>query len=211
VFNIDQCAGIPKDKLPPLPEKINNPIEKCDKIIDGMPKRPEIRHKMNQAYYQKRDDYINMPKKEMFKSSEGYYGTLFHELIHSTGHKDRLDRKELMLGRGFKVEDYAVEELTAEMGASYLKSYAGINNDQHENSAAYIESWLGRLKKDKKFVVYASSQAQKATDYILNVRNEERELEVVEGKEQFEKNIKRENELEEFRRKSNNNVIRREL
>ena len=141
-----------------------------------MPKRPKIISKEQQAYYHKVDDYINMQKTESFLSSESYYGALFHELVHSTGHKERLDRKELTQSKGFRTNDYAVEELTAEMGASYIKSYAGIPIEQLENNAAYIQGWLERLKKDKKFIVFASAQAQKAADYILNVRNEEREL-----------------------------------
>ncbi|MBI5538551.1 MAG: DUF1738 domain-containing protein [Bacteroidia bacterium] len=176
VFNIDQCDGIPIEKIPPKIERQNDPIETCEKIINEMPKRPDIRTKEQQAYYHKIEDYINMPKTESFVSSESYYGALFHELVHSTGHQERLDRRELTQSKGFKTNDYAVEELTAEMGASYLKSFAGIPIEQLENNAAYIQGWLERLKKDKKFIVYASAQAQKATDYILNVRNEEREL-----------------------------------
>ena len=62
-----------------------------------------------------------------------------------------------------------MEMSTTIMGASYIKSHAGIPIEQLENNAAYIQIWLERLKKDKKFIVYASSQAQKATDYILNI------------------------------------------
>ena len=185
VFNIDQCEGIPIEKLPNKIERQNDPIEECEKIINEMPKRPNIRSKEQQAFYHKIDDYINMLKTETFVSSESYYGSLFHELVHSTGHKERLDRKELTQSKGFRTNDYAVEELTAEMGASYLKSYAGIPIEQLENNAAYIQGWLERLKKDKKFIVYASAQAQKATDYILNIRNEEKEL--IPNEENFEK------------------------
>ncbi len=150
------------------------------------------------AFYHKGQDYVNMPRMEVFNSSEDYYATLFHELVHSTGHKERLDRKELLNSKGFKTEDYAIEELTAEMGASYLKSYAGIPIEQVENNASYIQGWLERLKKDKKFIVYASAQAQKATDYILNVRNEEREVEQLEFNEKEPENIiEREEELRE--------------
>ena len=63
----------------------------------------------------------------------------------------------------------AIEELPSEMGASYLKSYAGIPIEQLENNAAYIQGWLERLRNDKRFIVYASAQAQKATDFILNI------------------------------------------
>jgi len=172
------------------------------RLIKEMQKRPEIRNKEQQAYYHKIDDYINMPKTESFHSSEKYYGALFHELVHSTGHKERLDRRELIQSKGFKTEDYAVEELTAEMGASYLKSLSGIPIEQLENNVAYIQGWLERLKNDKKFIVYASTQAQKATDYILNIRNQEKEPEPIEQIErEFEKSDDRERELYKINQK----------
>lgn len=200
VFNIAQCSDIPKDKLPPIVENTNNPLETCEKIISEMPKLPEIRFNENSAYYNKKEDYVNMPKMETFKNSESYYSTLFHELVHSTGHSERLNRNELTKSNGFGTENYAIEELTAEMGASYLKSYAGIPIEQLENNAAYIQNWLERLKNDKKLIVYASSQAQKATDFILNIRNEELEPEYANKliKEQ-EKVVDRERELKELR------------
>jgi antirestriction protein ArdC len=83
-----------------------------------------------------------------------------------------------MQNKGFRSEDYAVEELTAELGASYLKSYAGIPIEQLTNNAAYIKSWLERLIKDKKFIVYARSHAQKTVDFILNLKNEENEIDL---------------------------------
>jgi antirestriction protein ArdC len=176
VFNIAQCEGIPKEKLPPAIERNNNPIETCEKIINEMPKKPQIIHKEQNAYYHKLNDYINVPKMETFNSSENYYGTLFHELVHSTGHNERLNRKELIQNKSFRTDEYAIEELTAEMGASYLKSYSGIPIEQLENNASYIQGWLEKLKNDKKFIIYASSQAQKATDYILNVQSKELEI-----------------------------------
>jgi len=176
VFNIAQCEGIPVEKIPPIIERNNNPIETCEKIIEDMPKRPTIVHNEQRAYYHKLDDFINVPKIESFNKSEDYYGTLFHELVHSTGHIDRLNRKELIESKGMRTDKYAIEELTAEMGASYLKSYAGIPIEQLENNASYIQSWLEHLRNDKKFIVYASSHAQKATDYIFNVQNREIEL-----------------------------------
>lgn len=177
VFNIDQCTGIPKEKLPPVIENNNEPIKECVKIITEMQKRPVIRHKEQRAFYNREEDVVNMPKMETFKDSESYYATLFHELVHSTGHQNRLNRKEIVEQIEFGSEEYAIEELTAEMGASYLKSKAGIPIEQLDNNIAYIQNWLGKLKKDKKFIVYASSQAQRASDYILNELNKEKELE----------------------------------
>jgi antirestriction protein ArdC len=199
VFNIEQCTGIPKEKLPPIIERKNDPIEACEKIIAEMPKRPEIRHNEQSAYYNKIDDFVNMPKTETFVNSESYYGTLFHELVHSTGHKERLDRKELIQSKRFGSENYAIEELTAEIGASYLKSYAGVPIEKLENNAAYIQTWLERLKKDKKFIIHASSQAQKATDFILNVRNEEKEVDLLEENEHIVKSELRGKELDKMR------------
>lgn len=202
VFNISQCTGIPESKLPEKVERKNDPIEECEKIINEMPNRPEIRHEIHRACYYPERDYVNMPKMETFKDSESYYGALFHELVHSSGHKNRLNRKEVTEKNAFGTEQYAIEELTAEMGASYLKSHAGIPIEQLENNAAYIQSWLKRLKEDKKFIVYASSQAQKATDYILNIQIE-KELEPME--KDFGKSNKiseREMELKETRNKT---------
>lgn len=179
VFNIDQCSGIPKEKLPVKEERQNNQIEACEKVINEMPKRPIIKHDEQKAYYHTEQDYVNMPKHETFVSSERYYGTLFHELVHSTGHNERLNRKELLEQKGPQTRDYAIEELTAEMGASYLKSYTGIPIQNFEDNIAYIQHWLEKLKKDKKFIVHASGQAQRAVDYILNERGVEKEVEIV--------------------------------
>ncbi|HRH03426.1 MAG TPA: zincin-like metallopeptidase domain-containing protein [Bacteroidia bacterium] len=176
VFNIDQCTGIPKEKLPVKEERQNNPIEACEKVINEMPKKPIIQHNEQRAFYHTGEDYVNMPKLDSFVSIERYYGTLFHELVHATGHSERLNRKELLEQKGPQTRDYAIEELTAEMGASYLKSYTGIPHQNFEDNIAYIQHWLEKLKKDKKFIVHASGQAQKAVDYILNERTIEKEI-----------------------------------
>jgi antirestriction protein ArdC len=222
VFNIDQCAGIPKGKLIPNNERKNKPLETCEKIISEMPNRPDIRHKQHSAFYNKSEDFVNVPKMETFKSNDSYYATLFHELVHSTGHNQRLNRRELLESRGMRSDNYAKEELTAEMGASYLKSYAGIPIEKLENNAAYIQSWLKRLKENKRFIVHASAQAQRATDYILNIKPEEKELEVTENN--IEKEVKakeaivpenlpkeksdRSDQLKSIREKSKSPVVR---
>ena len=171
VFNIAQCANIPNDKIPVV-EKPNNPIMECEEIVKAMQMRPKIVHKEDKAFYHPVMDYVNMPKIKSFKDSASYYGALFHELVHSTGHANRLNRKEVMDSKPYGSESYSIEELTAEIGACYLKSHAGIAMEV-ENSAAYIQGWLERLKNDKRFIVYASVQAQKAVDYILNTQPEE--------------------------------------
>ena len=90
-----------------------------------------------------------------------------HELTHSTGHEDRLNRKSLTDGTPFGSPTYSQEELVAEMGAAFLCATAGIDDPTIQNSASYINSWLRFLKTDPKALVVAGAQAQKAADFIL--------------------------------------------
>ena len=172
VFNIDQCTGIPDAKLPVVTRN-NEPLAVCEQILQHMPLIPVIKHKEDRAYYHPQLDRINMPRMDTFVSSESYYTTLFHELVHSTGHASRLNRKEIDKLDEFGSESYSLEEMTAEIGASYLSSHAGIVMDDFANNAAYISGWLGVLKKDKRFIIYASAQAQRATEYILSQQQTE--------------------------------------
>ena len=167
VFNIDQCIGIPETSIP-IVSRPNEPLLACEQVLDDMPLVPVIEHKEQRAYYSPIEDIINMPRMDTFVSSEKYYTTLFHELVHSTGHTRRLNRKEVMSKDAFGSEQYSIEELTAEIGASYLSSHTGIVLDDFADNASYISGWLDVLKKDKRFIIYASAQAQRATEFILN-------------------------------------------
>ena len=175
VFNVSQCTGLPA-RVEQLEVKPNDPIEKCEAIVKAMPNPPKIVHTENEAYYHPIGDFINMPSMQMFESSQGYYATLFHEMIHSTGYEGRLNRRELVEPTKFGSELYSIEELTAEIGSCYLTSYAGIELNGLSNSVAYLNGWLDRLKQDKKFIVYASAHAQKAVDYILNIKHKDNEV-----------------------------------
>ncbi len=110
-----------------------------------------------------------MPERETFDSEEHYYGTLFHEMAHSTGHDSRLSRPGVANPIRPASHDYSQEELVAEMGAAFLLAEAGIEAEGLvDNSAAYVASWLKALRNDKKLVVFAGAQAQKAVDHILS-------------------------------------------
>jgi antirestriction protein ArdC len=168
VFNVSQCDNL-KYPTPEELEKIDfNPIEEAEKIVANMPKKPTILHGEQQAYYNRSSDFVNMPQKETFDKVENYYSVLFHELTHATGHENRLGRLQNDVSR-FGDACYAKEELVAEMGASFLCATAGIVDRTIDNSAAYIASWLKRLKNDKKLVVSASAKAHQSTDFILGV------------------------------------------
>lgn len=171
VFHLDDVEGIPSK----LQTYEHDPIEKAEEIINGYTNKPNIVcDNPGEAFYSPLLDYINMPPMHGFPSLEEYYSVLFHESIHSTGHKSRLNR---FVGEAasapFGTKEYSKEELIAEMGAAMLCGVAGIENVTLNNSAAYIQSWLKVLKNDKKFVGQAASAAQKAADYILGVNNTE--------------------------------------
>lgn len=176
VFNLEQTEGVtlPKGReAVPVAHDVD-PIEAAEAIVAGMPKAPTIEHGGDVASYSPSQDRVAMPKLERFESAAYYYGTLFHELTHATGHPSRLDRG---LNGSFGSDPYAREELVAEMGSAFLVAEAGISADVFRNSVAYLESWVRCLKGNPKLVVIAAAQAQKAADFILgrSVATEEAE------------------------------------
>ncbi|MBC6609047.1 DUF1738 domain-containing protein [Hymenobacter sp. BT188] len=176
VFSVEDIEGIAFD-LPAVERHAHTPIEAAEAIVAGWQERPTIEHLHQRATYSPALDRVNMPALATFTTPEGYYATLFHELTHSTGHASRLDRPDLTAGEGKGSASYAREELTAEMGASFLCAAAGLDTAQtEENAVAYIQSWLERLKNDKKLVLQAASKAQRAAKLILGVVEEESQV-----------------------------------
>lgn len=176
VFSVEDVEGI-EFNLPEVERHAHTPIEAAEAIVAGWHERPAIEHLHQRAYYSPSLDMVNMPARDTFTTGEGYYATLFHELTHSTGHASRLNRPDLTAGEGKLSASYAREELTAEMGASFLCAAAGLDTAQtEENAVAYIQTWLERLKNDKKLVLQAASKAQRAAKLILGVVEEGDEL-----------------------------------
>lgn len=168
VFEISQCEGL-ETKSPDFKPLDFDPIEAAEDILAAYKDKPQIRHEEPRAYYVPALDYVNMPRKERFKSVEEYYSTLFHELTHSTGHAKRLNRKG---GSRFGSAAYSREELVAEIGAAMLCGVAHIDNATLDNSAAYIDSWRRALKADCHLIVTAAQQAQKAANYIRGIQED---------------------------------------
>lgn len=108
-------------------------------------------------------DVVEMFPYQTFKGVDEYFSTLAHELVHSTGHEKRLNRKSSCNDR---TQSYANEELVAEVGASMLTGLAGITTTL-ENSGAYLGSWLSRFKDKKTQLYKAFTTAQKAVNWIL--------------------------------------------
>jgi antirestriction protein ArdC len=157
------------DKLPKIETHQHDPIEAAELIIAGIPNPPEIQYAGSQAFYSPTTDRITMPPRELFTSTEEIYACLFHEASHASGSRKRLNRKSITEAAPFGSPTYSFEELVAEMSAAYLCAEAGISPAVLENQAAYIQGWLAKIGSDKRMVVSAAAQAQKAADYILNV------------------------------------------
>ncbi len=169
VFSTEACEGL---RITPAqidaPERpMLAPIELCEQIVADWLDKPDIVYGGECASYNKRTDCIRMPDKPLFESAEEHYSTLFHELTHSTGHPDRLNRSTLNEYERFGDQSYSREELVAEMGSAFLCGYCGIENSTIENSAAYLANWLKALTNDPRMVLVAAGQAQKAADMIL--------------------------------------------
>jgi antirestriction protein ArdC len=169
VFNVEQCDGL---KLPELEPPTTSPEidedELCEGIVKAWEKRPAL-HLTSpaeyRAYYRPGTDSVHMPARSRFVNAPHYYSTLFHELVHSTGHESRLNRT---FGDHFGDELYSKEELIAEMGAAFLCAIAGIANEHTDrNTTAYIQNWISKLEADNRLVIHAAASAQRAADCIL--------------------------------------------
>ena len=168
VIHIDQCEGITAKHMQQNPNPAS-PDQTAEAIIAEYSGREglTIEHREGDAaFYQPALDRIVLPLMKQFKETAEYYGTAFHEMVHSTGHMKRLARLEAPAH--FGGEEYSKEELVAEIGSAALVNHCGIETrDSFHNSAAYIQNWLTALKNDKRFIVSAAGKAEKAVNYIL--------------------------------------------
>jgi antirestriction protein ArdC len=169
VFNAEQADGLTLPPLPAAPPPAER-IATCEEALAAYysgETAPGLTFGGDRACYSPVQDRVLMPERETFKSPESYYGTLFHESVHSTGHAKRLARKDLLNFHRFGDPSYSREELVAEMGAAFLSGMTGIAAETLPQSAAYLSSWISVLKGDSKLIVHAAAQAQKAAELIL--------------------------------------------
>ena len=160
VFNLDQVEGL-EALVPGVSGDIPwEPYEAADDVIERS--GADIRHQGGAAFYAPATDRIVLPVRSAFATADGYYATALHELSHWTGHASRLNRQ--MSGR-FGSEDYAFEELVAEISSAFLCGHCAIQGQLQHSS--YIASWIKALNEDHRAIFRAASQAQHAADYLL--------------------------------------------
>lgn len=161
VFNIEQCEGLEIPAMPQLPAPAFDQNPAVMAVVDRLGLAGGLTHAGDSAYYRPSTDAIVMPPMPAFSDAGQYHATLLHESVHATGHKSRLDR---ITPARFGSEQYAYEELVAELGAAMLCCSLGIDGDLRH--AGYIGNWLQALRNDKKFILSASAKAQAAMDYL---------------------------------------------
>jgi antirestriction protein ArdC len=163
IFNAQQIDGIP----PHTPKHLTTfeAVQAGEQILNNS--GANIAHdQADRAFYSRSQDSIHLPPKDAFKDAAGYYGTALHELAHWTGHPSRLDRSTLTESYRFGDVNYAKEELRAELASVFLAAQRGIPHDPKQH-VAYVNSWIGALKRDKNEIFRAAHDASKATDFIL--------------------------------------------
>jgi|688.fasta_scaffold08095_4 antirestriction protein ArdC/DNA polymerase III epsilon subunit-like protein len=170
VFNVEQAENI---DLPAIVKGEPIPVTEGETaILEAYKDKPEILFvAQDQAFYSPIDDIIKLPQREQFKSEQSFFETLVHELAHSTGHRSRLDRTELLDNYGKHLESRGEEELIAEITVALVAGRLGVKID-FENVAAYAKSWLPAVKNNPQMIVKAAKQAQRAVDHMLGKQEE---------------------------------------
>ncbi|MCS3607430.1 ArdC family protein [Erwinia rhapontici] len=161
VFNVEQIDGLPLSDAAVCPAETFEPLPRAEALFRNS--GATIIEKGQNAFFQPSTDEIWLPERYLFSDAANFCATGLHELIHWSGAKSRLNRE--MKGK-FGSEDYAFEELIAELGSAFLVADLGIAGEvQHES---YIASWLKALKNDKRYIFKAASAASKAHRYLMD-------------------------------------------
>jgi len=158
VFNYEDLGGTPDLVVEPRDQVALH--SEAQTIIDNS--GADVRHGGSQAYYSPSEDYIQLPPREAFDSTSAYYGTALHEMAHWTGADGRVERN---LKGGFGTEEYAREELRAEIASAFACSRYQL--ERVDDTASYLASWLRKLKEDKHEIVRASTDAKKIAEYLV--------------------------------------------
>ncbi|AOM40995.1 ArdC family protein [Xenorhabdus hominickii] len=173
LFNVIQCDGLPEhllqegERIPEdtLSSKISHEVHTMLEAT-GVKLTSVAQDK---AFYSPARDRIVMPLSGQFFTESDYWSTLLHEMVHSTGHVNRLNREGITLkNRKFGDPIYSFEELVAEMGSAFLCAQLEVFGEVNHES--YIDSWLSILKADKKALFRACKQAREASEFLLSSR-----------------------------------------
>lgn len=165
VFNAEQIEGIEKEVVPNFNHTdVVNSMENMIKNSEA----PIYCDQKDRNYYSVNKDEIHVVPREIFNNIDEFYATVSHEIAHSTGAETRLNRDTVTNTDGFGGENYAKEELRAELTSLFIEQKYNIRFDDnhYKNHAAYLQSWIKVLQNDPNELFRAAIDAEKAMDYI---------------------------------------------
>lgn len=175
VFHIDQVADVEGsegsraailDKYCPTREVDPEVVyDAAEVALAGVP--AVVKFGGDRAYYSGSDDAVTLPERHQFSTRDGLYSTWCHELTHWTGNAKRLARDGIVKFDTFGSEQYAFEELVAELGATFLCQELGVSSTPRIDHAQYLANWLKVLRNDSRALYRAASQAEKACAYVV--------------------------------------------
>jgi len=162
VFNVEQTTGLDQFRIgfAQPSDTIFERFESMDRLVVAA--GIDLRHGGNRAFYSPGGDFIQMPHRHQFETSEAFYATLAHEMIHAC-------EKHVGFDRAKENHAYALGELIAELGASFLLAELGLPCSENiENCASYLNHWLKAMRSDTRFIFRAAATASKAVEYLLS-------------------------------------------
>lgn len=170
VFNAAQVEGYEPEAKEPKPLSIR--LEGVETFVAKI--GAVITEGGISAHYNIKNDDIHIPLRATFKASkygaadEHYYATLLHELTHWTGAEHRLNRQ---IRNSKSSDEYAFEELVAELGSAFLCAELGIALEPRQDHAKYIGHWLSSMKEDKRVIFKAAHEASRAVQYLRSLQS----------------------------------------
>lgn len=175
VFNAEHIKGIPELDVSALPKKVADATPFIENLIINM--NVGYEEIGNNAFYTPQLDKVVVPKKEQFNSTYEYDAVRLHELAHATGSEKRLDRN---LKGSFGSEDYAREELRAEITSSFISQEIALNPSQKnmDNHKAYVQNWISILDKEPNELFKAIKDAEKISEYLCEIGELEKFIEM---------------------------------
>ena len=195
VFNVDQTTleEVNKEKYDAIVDRFKGPQlrDKAgmyeNRALDRMFERQEwicrvqTDRLVDGAFYSPARDLVILPMKEqfnigknaeeIFKDGMEYYSSALHEMTHSTGTANRLNREK---GTRFGDPKYAKEELVAELTAAMVGNAMGFDKRILDNNLCYVQGWINALREDPKFIVSVMSDVNKASKMILQKIDEQK-------------------------------------
>jgi antirestriction protein ArdC len=165
VFNNQQTTSpLPRPEVEAVDPSVG--FEKAAALIESLDSA--LTHGGDRAYYNIKEDRIRMPEPGAFDTVADYWSTNLHEHVHWTGEKDRCNRDGITKFGGFGSPSYAYEELIAEMGSTFMCHHLGIDRPElMDNHAAYIGSWIKRLRDNPDALMQAASEASTAVRFLM--------------------------------------------